>query len=276
MKKNILLEAKKHHYAIGAFNVNTYDEMIAIAEAAAQAGQPVILMASMSSARFFTPEIFAGLVKVLNEHYPIEIFSHLDHCTQPELLIECAQSGFDSVMYDGSHTPYKENVAVTKELADICHQHHVYLEGELGIIYGEAVPVKSTYSEFTVPECAAEFIHKTEVDSLAVSIGNQHGFYKGNPKLNFPLLKELNQICPTPLVLHGGTGIPQADIIKAIQLGICKVNVGTEIRASYIKALIDYTRKHHDDADIRPFVKYLRTAVQQASEKYMYVFHQSK
>ncbi|MCU6735852.1 class II fructose-bisphosphate aldolase [Diplocloster agilis] len=272
MRENPLLKARKEHYAIGAFNVNTFDEMVAIADAAAQVKLPVMLMASMSSAKFFTPSVFADLVHTLDRSYPIDIIAHLDHCTDPELLLTCAREGFDSVMYDGSHTPYQDNVRVTGELAAQCHSLGVLIEGELGIIAGEEGPVKSKFSEFTDPDCAGDFIEKTGIDSLAVSIGNQHGFYKGEPKLQFELLEELCGICTAPLVLHGGTGIPGSDIARAIRMGICKVNVGTEIRAAYARGILDYAGQHADDADVRKFVTYLRSRIQETAGRYMECF----
>lgn len=273
MKDNILLDAKAGHYAIGAFNVNTYDEMIAIADQAEEFKLPVIMMASMSSAKFFGISTFAKLCKVLNDKYSVPIISHLDHCTKPELLLECAQAGFDSVMYDGSHGLYSDNVAVTRELADECHKIGVFLEAELGIIQGEEGPVKSAYSEFTNPEYVTDFVKSTGLDSLAVSIGNAHGFYKGKPEIHFDLLEKIKENIPNvALVLHGGTGIPQQDIRRAITMGIAKVNVGTEIRASYVRGVREYMVQHDVDADVRPFVLALRESIGASAAKYMECF----
>lgn len=268
MKKNSLIDARAGHCAIGAFNVNTYDEMIALAEAATERNLPVILMASMSSARFMGARHFAGLVRLLNDGYPIDIRSHLDHCTDPKLLLECVDAGFDSVMFDGSPLPFEENASITAELAKASHARGVFIEGELGVIAGEEGPVKSKYSRFTDPDAAERFVALTGIDALAVSIGNAHGFYKGKPELRFDLLEEISRRCALPLVLHGGTGIPDEDIQRAIAMGIAKVNVGTEIRNSYVMAIHRYAEEN-PKGDVRAFVEYLRSAVGRAAARYM-------
>ncbi len=269
MIRNILADARKGGFAVGAFNVNTYDEMVAIADASQKYNLPVIMMASMSSARFFGVEVFPKLVKALNEAYDIPILSHLDHCTDPELLMECANAKFDSVMYDGSPLPYEENVAITADLAKKCHDLGVLIEGELGVLAGEEGPVKSAVSMFTDPDMAEDFCKQTNIDWLAISIGNAHGFYKGKPEIQFEILENISKLCPIPLVLHGGTGIPQSDIQRAIGMGIAKVNVGTEIRAKYVKAILDYADQHREDADVRKFVLHLRDYIGAAAEKYI-------
>jgi len=268
MKDNYLLGAKRSGIAIGAYNVNTYDEMLAIADLAAACNQQVILMASMSCVRFIGAGHFASLVRLLNAERPVSIKSHLDHCTDPNMVIQCAKSGFDMVMYDGSPLPFEENAAITKDLVQKCHAMGVLVEGELGVLAGNEGPVKSDVSKFTDPAEAKKFVEQTGIDALAVSIGNAHGFYDGEPKLRFDLLEKIAQNCPVPLVLHGGTGIPAQDIKKAIGMGICKVNVGTEIRNSYVQALYAYTQED-PKGDVREFVKFLRLKVAESAKRYM-------
>lgn len=269
----ILKRARDAHYAVGAFNVNTYDEMVAIAETAEALNLPVMMMASMSAARFFGCRTFAELCRTLDGQYRVPILSHLDHCTDPELLIQCVESGFQSVMYDGSHGKYEDNVAKSAELAQLCHAKGVWLEAELGVIAGEEGPVKSKYSVFTNPDYVQDFVERTHVDSLAVSIGNAHGFYKGKPELQFGLLEEIAAKLPqTPLVLHGGTGIPQEDLRRAIGMGISKINVGTELRHAYMEGLHTYAQLHPEDGDVRDFVSHLRKTVGAAVQKYMCCF----
>lgn len=268
MKDNFLKNAKANGMAIGAFNVNTYDEMVGIADAAAQCGLPVTMMASMSCVRFIGAENFVEMVRMLDDERPISIRSHLDHCTNPEMVMACAKARFDSVMYDGSPLSFEENAKITKDLAERCHALGIFIEGELGVIAGEEGPVKSKFSEFTDPDAAERFVEITGIDALAVSIGNCHGLYKGKPELRFDLLLEISKRCTLPLVLHGGTGIPDEDIQRAIGMGICKVNVGTEIRNAYVKALYDYTASH-EKGDVRDFVKSLRSAVGTAAIRYM-------
>lgn len=268
MKDNFLIDARKNHYAIGAFNVNSHDEMIALANKAQEMNLPIIMMSSMSCARFMGVKHFADFVRLLNNDYSVPIYSHLDHCTDPELVIQCAEAGFDYVMYDGSPLPFDENVKISKELADICHSLGVFIEGELGVIAGEEGPVKSKFSLFTNPDDAFHFIELTHIDSLAVSIGNVHGFYKGVPNLEFGLLEEIAKCCKLPLVLHGGTGIPDSDIRKAISMGVAKVNVGTEIRKAYAASLCNYVQ-NAEKPDVRPFLQALRDSIANAAERYL-------
>ncbi len=245
MTKQTYFEAARvENYAVGAFNVNTYDEMMGVSDAAAKIGAPVVLMASMSSARFIGLNDFVMLAKSMSRRFSIPVYAHLDHCTHQELLLECARAGFDSVMFDGSHLPYEENLSATKKLAEQCHDMGVLLEGELGVIAGEEGAVRSSFSSFTDARMASHFARESGVDALAVSIGNAHGFYKGKAQLQFDLLDDIVANCDAPIVLHGGTGIPGEDILRAVKAGVVKVNVGTELRAAYLKSLREYAALH--------------------------------
>jgi len=271
MKKNFYQAARQAGYAIGAFNVNCYDEMVGLTNLAVELKQPIILMASMSCTRFLGIERFVKLVSVLNETSSIPVYSHLDHCTIPELVLACAEAGFDSVMYDGSPLPLEENIQITAQLASKCHELGVLCEGELGVIAGEEGPVKSTFSEFTDPAAAELFARRTGVDILAVSIGNAHGFYKGKPQLQFGLLEQLVEASSAPLVLHGGTGIPPTDIQRAVDMGICKINVGTEIRAAHLHGVYDYVSRN-EKGDVRSLVQTVWDSVTEAARPYMVNF----
>lgn len=269
----VLKQAQKERFAVGAFNVNTYDEMVAIAQTAQQLHLPVMMMASMSSAKFFGLKTFVDLCRALDAAYQVPIISHLDHCTDRPLLEQCVAAGFQSVMYDGSHGNYEDNVRVSAELAALCHGCGTYLEAELGVIAGEEGPVKSAYSVFTNADYVQDFVQRTQVDSLAVSIGNAHGFYKETPNIQFDLLGLIaSRIPETPLVLHGGTGISNEDMRRAITMGISKINVGTEIRHTYVQSLKTYAAAHETDADVREFVKHLRQDLSASAEKYMRCF----
>lgn len=268
MKENFLIEARAKHYAIGAFNVNSHDEMIALANKAQEMNIPIIMMASMSCARFMGAKHFADFVRILKTDYSVPVYSHLDHCTDSELLLKCVDAGFDYVMFDGSPLSFDENVRISRDLARVCHENGVFIEGELGVIAGEEGPVKSEYSLFTNPDDALRFVELTGIDSLAVSIGNAHGFYKGVPHLEFGLLQQISEKCSLPLVLHGGTGIPDEDIRRAITMGIAKVNVGTEIRKAYANALCNYVQTA-EKPDVRPFLQALRAGVAGAAERYL-------
>lgn len=269
MERNLLIDAWKKGTAIGAFNVNTYDDMQAIVEAAAELGRPVILMASMSCCRFMGVDMFVKFAKLLEEKYQIPVITHLDHCIEPELLYECVDAGFDYVMFDGSNRSFEENCEMTAKIVKDCHAKGVFVEGELGVISGTEGPLKSDTGVFTDPDQMKEFIERTGLDTLAVSIGNQHGFYKGEPKLNFELLEVLAKEAKIPLVLHGGTGIPTEDIARAVKMGICKVNVGTDIRATYLRTVSEYGKNWDGKNDIRGYINYLRNAIKEKAKYYM-------
>ncbi|WP_297716323.1 class II fructose-bisphosphate aldolase [Intestinimonas sp.] len=232
--------ARTGGYAVGAFIADTLDTMEAVADACAQAGLPAVMMAGMATVRFLGPERYVDLCRSVGRGRSIPVYAHLDHCTDRDLLLRCAEAGFDSVMFDGSQRPFAENVAICAELAKKCHIRGALLEGELGVIAGQEEHVESAVSRFTDPALAEEFVRRTGVDALAVSVGNAHGLYQGAPELQFPLLEELARRCAIPLVLHGGTGIPGADLRRAVSMGVCKINVGTELRRAYMDAVRDY------------------------------------
>lgn len=232
--------ARAGGYAVGAFIADTLDTMEAVADACSQAGLPAVMMAGMATVRFLGPERYVDLCRSVGRGRSIPVYAHLDHCTDRDLLLRCAEAGFDSVMFDGSQRPFAENVAICSELAKKCHIRGALLEGELGVIAGQEEHVESAVSRFTDPALAEEFVRRTGVDALAVSVGNAHGLYQGAPELQFPLLEELARRCAIPLVLHGGTGIPGADLRRAVSMGVCKINVGTELRRAYMDAVRDY------------------------------------
>ncbi|MBQ1788346.1 MAG: class II fructose-bisphosphate aldolase, partial [Erysipelotrichaceae bacterium] len=178
MEHNLLLDAWKQGKAIGAFNANTYDDMEAIVQAASELKRPVILMASMSCCRFMGIDSFVAFAKHLESKYNTPVITHLDHCIDPELLYQCVDAGFDYVMFDGSNRSFEENCEMTAKIVKDCHEKGVFVEGELGVISGTEGPLKSDTGVFTDPDQMKEFIARTNLDTLAVSIGNQHGFYK--------------------------------------------------------------------------------------------------
>lgn len=237
---NYLQAARAGGYAVGAFIVDSLDAMEGVAAACGRAGLPAVMMAGMNTARFLGPERYVDLCRSVGRSCSVPVYAHLDHCTDPDLLLQCARAGFDCVMFDGSQQSFEENISACAALAEECHHLGTLLEGELGVIAGQEEHVKSALSQFTDPALAEEFVRRSGVDALAVSVGNAHGLYQGKPELQFGLLEELSARCPIPLVLHGGTGIPAQDIRRAVGLGVCKINVGTELRRAYLDAVRDY------------------------------------
>jgi tagatose 1,6-diphosphate aldolase GatY/KbaY len=224
--KDLLLQAMKTRTAVGAFNFYNLETLLAVTRAATRG---IILQTTESTINHCTMPLVMAMVREVAATCPVPLALHLDHSTSVDLVKRCVDAGYTSVMIDGSKLPYEENVALTREAVRAAQG--VPVEGELGRIgRDEAVVV----SNFTDPEQAAKFVKATGVDSLAVSIGNSHGFYQGDVKLDFDRLQAIRKKVDVPLVLHGGSGIPDADIRRAIAGGICKINVATELKDAFM------------------------------------------
>ncbi|MEM1551965.1 MAG: class II fructose-1,6-bisphosphate aldolase [Candidatus Bathyarchaeia archaeon] len=255
--KELLLKAQKEAYAIGAFNIQNLESLLAVVEAAAEEKSPVIVAVTPSAIKYGGLNYLARLVKTAAETTPVPMSLHLDHGEDLETVKKCLEAGFTSVMIDGSHLPFEENVALTKRVVDVAHQKGVSVEGELGRLAGvEEKTVEKREVVLTDPKEAEEFVKRTGVDALAVSIGTSHGAYKfkGEPQLDFERLKQIRERVKVPLVLHGASsvpqwiiekatkygaelsgakGIPEEHIRKAISLGITKINIDTDLRLAF-------------------------------------------
>lgn len=253
----VLKNAKKNNYAIGAFNFTTLEQLKAIIKASEETNMPVILATSESAIKFMGLENIVDIVS--NEVYDSDIpyVLHLDHGKNFEICKLCIDAGFSSVMIDASALPFEENIALTKKVVDYAHAFNVSVEGELGKLQGIEDEVNSINSVYTNPDDAVMFIQQTNVDSLAISIGTSHGAYKfkGQSKLNIKLLKEIDEKTNHfPLVLHGASslsdnllqnfknsggeiknakGVSAENLTDAIQNGICKINVDTDLRLAF-------------------------------------------
>jgi ketose-bisphosphate aldolase len=183
-------------------------------------------------------DVCQAMADALNRRATVPIILHLDHSTSVPLCIAAIDAGYPSVMIDGSMCPLAENIRMTREVVQYGHRKGVMVEGEIGKVLGRSVEADAQGGGFLAAvDEAVELVAKTDVDSLAVGIGTAHGFYKEEPQIYFDRLQELAAVIDVPLVLHGGTGIPDEDIRKAIRCGITKVNVGTIIHTTYLRAL---------------------------------------
>ncbi len=228
---DMLREADKRHAGIVGFNTFNYEEVEWIIEAAEAEQVPAIIMLHPEMAYFsnISFEAHAAMTKALAERVSVPIGLHLDHCEDFNEIMHAIKAGFTSVMIDGSKLPFEENVAITRKVVDVAHAMGVCVEGELGRI-GQAANREDFLNEdiYTKVEDAVAFVERTQVDSLAVAIGSAHGFYVETPHLALDRLKAINDAVDTPLVLHGGSGIPDEQIIVAGRNGVNKLNVGTE------------------------------------------------
>jgi len=251
--KELLDRAKNGHYAVAAFNTNNLEYTQAIIQAALELHAPVIIEAAKSEIDYMDGYVFVAMVKTMAEKLPIPVSIHLDHGPSLDEAVRCIRYGFTSVMYDGSALSLEENIATTKKVVEVAHACGVSVEGEIGVIGqaedGPEGPKKDMIG-LADPEQCEQFVKETGVDSFAAAIGNAHGLYTRKPGLRFDLLMDIEKRTGIPLVLHGGTGIPEEDIRKAITLGVSKINFSTVMRKGYIETLTETLIAHPGDLDL--------------------------
>lgn len=251
--KELLLDSQKNKYAVGAFNVNNMETIQAIIGAAEELNSPVIIQASQGGLKYAGVEYLAALGKLAANNSKVPVALHLDHGTDFDQVMQCIRNGFSSVMIDGSRFPLDENIAFTKKVVEIAHMVGVTVEAELGKIGGteDHITVSEKDATFTDPQEAKRFVEETGVDYLAIAVGTAHGVYKGEPKLDYDRITEIRNIIDIPLVLHGSSGVPAESLQKAISLGICKINIDTDIRAAFATSVNEYLLANPDQIDPR-------------------------
>ena len=283
--KNMLERAYKEGYAIGAFNVNNMEIVQGIMQAGAEEKAPLILQVSAGARKYAGQPYLMKLVEAALLESDLPVVVHLDHGPDFELCKACIDGGFTSVMIDGSHLSFEENIAITKQVVEYAHDKGVWVEAELGRLAGVEEHVSSTHSVYTDPDQAVEFVQRTGCDSLAIAIGTSHGAYKfkGDAELDFPRLEKISQLLPEfPLVLHGASSVPQdfvdmcnkyggqvggakgvpEDMLrKAARFGICKINVDTDIRLAVTACIRRHFAEHPEEFDPRAYLKPAREAV---------------
>ncbi len=232
----LLQKAEQGRYAVGAFNANNMEIVQAILRAAELENAPVIMQASQGAIKYAGLEYITGIVTIAANNSKVPVALHLDHGTDFEQIIKCIRSGFTSVMFDGSQLPLEENIAMTNKVLEIARPIGVSVEAELGKIGGteDDIHVDEKDAMYTDPDEAKYFVDKTGVGSIAVAIGTAHGQYKGEPKLDLERLAKIKELVDIPIVLHGSSGVPDAAITQAISLGVCKVNIDTNIREAFV------------------------------------------
>ena len=288
--KEMFSKAYAGGYAVGAFNVNNMEIVQGITEAAAEHKAPVILQVSKGARAYANHTYLMKLVEAAVEETGLPIALHLDHGDSFELCKSCIDGGFTSVMIDGSHLPYEENVALTKKVVDYAHDHGVVVEGELGRLAGieDDVKVSDEDSSYTKPEEVCDFVGRTGVDSLAIAIGTSHGAYKfkpgQDPKLRIDILEEVEKQLPGfPIVLHGASsvipefveeinkyggkmdnaiGIPESELRKAAEHAVCKINIDSDLRLAMTAAIRKYMAENPSHFDPRQYLAPARAAIE--------------
>lgn len=238
--KQLFRDADKGGYAIPAFNYSDIWDLKAIVEAANIERAPVMVAANPLVFRQLGPELCAGIGKGILGQAKYPVFHHLDHSNETDLCKKAVALGFPSVMMDGSAFSLEENIRMVSEVVHTAHPANVHVEAEIGKIKGKGCiegGAMDNEDYLADPEEARALVEASGADSLAVGIGTAHGFYQGKPELNFKRLAEINEIVDVPLVLHGGSGIPEEDVRHAIKNGINKVNVGTYVHCTYMNSL---------------------------------------
>lgn len=229
--RELLIPAAREGYAVGSFNFFGLENLQGILWAAAEKKSPVIVQASPGAVRHMGEKGICGMTRSLVEEYGVTAALHLDHAADLDLIFRCVDNGFTSVMIDASKKSFEENVELTSRVVEYARRGGVSVEAELGRVGGaeEEIRVEDRDVLFTDPEEARRFVELTKVDALAVAVGTAHGFYKFQPQIDFARIRQIHARTPVPLVLHGGTGVSEADLRAAIEAGISKINVGTEL-----------------------------------------------
>ncbi|WP_050638107.1 class II fructose-1,6-bisphosphate aldolase [Candidatus Stoquefichus sp. SB1] len=252
--KQLLLDAQKGGYAIGAFNVENMEMVQAVVAAAEELKSPVILQTTPSTVKYADLDYFYANVKTAAQKANVPVVMHLDHGNSFELAMQALRSGYTSIMIDGSHETFEENIKVSKAVVDACHPSGVCVEAELGKVGGKEDDLDGgDNNPYTDPQEAAKFVKETGVDSLAVAIGTAHGVYKGVPKVDVERLSEIKKVVSIPLVLHGTSGVPDEVVKECIQRGICKVNYATDLRIAFSKGVNEILHSAPDTIDPKKY-----------------------
>ena len=255
--------ARQKGVAVAAFNVHNLETIQAVVEAAAAERAPVMVQTTPGTLKHAGIPYIAAAVKVAAELHRIPVALHVDHCTSFATIIQCIQSGYTSVMIDGSKHPLPENVALVQKVVEVAKAAGVAVEAELGRIGGteDQLTVDEREATFTVPEEARDFAAATGIDTLAVAIGTAHGEYKGEPKLDFDRLTAIRDLVTIPLVLHGASGVPDESVREAIRRGICKINIATELKIPMAKAIQECFARNPKENDPRNYMGAAKEAV---------------
>ncbi len=286
--KEMFQKAYEGKYAVGAFNVNNMEIVQGIVDAAKVEKAPLILQVSAGARKYAKHIYLMKLVEAAMEDSGLDICLHLDHGEDFEICKSCIDGGFSSVMIDGSKFPFEENIELTRRVVEYAHERGVVVEAELGRLAGveDAVKVAAKDASYTDPDQAVEFVERTGVDSLAIAIGTSHGAYKfaGEPSLDFARLEKISNMLPNfPLVLHGAStvlpefvakcnefggqlkgaqGVPEDMLLQAGKLGVCKINIDTDLRLAMTASIREHFMTNPEHFDPRQYLKPAREAIQ--------------
>ena len=276
--KEIMIPAAKEGWAVGAFNVTDLLQFEAVIDAAIEKKAPVIVQTSVKPSQVLGTQMMVNIYRTLAESAPVPVCLHLDHSTDIAYCKKCADAGYTNIMIDASKQSYEENIRQTKEVVDYCHAiGGISVEGELGTVGGveDQIKVAEDEAQLANPEQSIEFVERTGVDIFAPAIGTAHGVYKTkNPKIDFERMATIHKMLngngiKTPLVVHGGTGLPDDYIVKLLAAGGAKFNVSTELKHTLIDAKWEYISAHREEYDPGKLDVFVRDATRKAVMHWM-------
>ena len=252
--KELLLDAQKNHYAVGAFNVENMEMIMAVLAAAEEQNSPVIMQTTPGTVKYAGFDYYFANVKAAAERTKIPVVMHLDHGNSFAMAMQAFRAGYTSIMIDGSKLPFEENIDLTKSVVNVCHASNVPVEGELGKVGGKEDDLENDDDNpYTDPQEAKEFVERTGVDSLAIGIGTAHGVYRGIPKVNMEVLSAVRAVVDVPLVMHGTSGVPDEQVRDAVRRGICKVNYATDLRIAFTNGVKAYMNNNPNAFDPKKY-----------------------
>lgn len=255
--REMLKKAQREKYAVPAFNIHNMETLQVVADTAASMNSPVIIAGTPSTIEDYAgPDYIKAMAEIAANKYDIPIAIHLDHFEDVDAIKRDIDIGFKSCMIDASRHKFEENIEIVREVTAYAHRYDAVVEAELGVLGGreDSVSVDDKDSMYTNPDDAYEFVLRTDVDSLAVAIGTAHGLYKGKVKLDFERLEKIREKVSVPLVLHGASDVPDELVKKAISLGICKVNVATDLKIPFASAVKEYFKDNPNANDPRKYM----------------------
>ncbi|MBM7839563.1 fructose-bisphosphate aldolase class II/tagatose 1,6-diphosphate aldolase GatY/KbaY [Alkalihalobacillus xiaoxiensis] len=266
----MLQKAKANKHGIVAFNVHSFDSIFWVLEAAAELKSPVILQTTVGTVKSLKADNIVRVARAAAEHFNVPTGLHLDHCTDYSVIKEAIRAGYTSVMIDASMHPFEENVARTQEVVALAKTLNVNIEAELGKVGGveDDIVVAEEDAQKAIPEECKRFVELTGVPTLAPAIGTAHGIYKGKPDIDFKRIEEIAASVDVPLVLHGGSAVPEEDVRHCVQLGMAKVNVSTELKNAYSEAIRQHFIDSPESLDPRAYLqKAKEAAIEMAKSK---------
>jgi ketose-bisphosphate aldolase len=253
----MLSKASAGKYAVGAFNILDYSSAKAVVQAAEELDAPVIIQTSAKTVTFWGSRTLAGWIRELAGSSKVPVALHLDHCKNLDLIKECIEAGWTSVMIDASARPFEENLSLSRQVVQMARPKDVTVEAELGAIVGveDDIHVKEQELHLADPAQAVEFCAKVQPDCFAPAIGTAHGIYKGEPKIAYHILEQVAATTHVPIALHGGTGLSDEVFKRCIALGCAKVNISTQIKYAFIDGFVGYHNAHSTQYDPLKVIK---------------------